>query len=331
MPGAEPLFEQVFSSRLYVLQSTSADAGWSAFLLVPPPAPTPPDTTISIPASFNVYNGHYLFADSAPPLETQAQADTFVTGVLGYVAQFGLNALVCLWIPDPVGLNFGPYDYTSWGFAFGLGLNVVTLQSNFNHYLGSSVTFSAQQGAVLGLDGDALRVSASPGTTQLTFTTSPTDGYGPAIAPQVARIPFTGAYRGAFVFGGSLALARTLPFFAAGLRYAYTASAGGPQQIFPVARYTGAPTVPFAASLDPIDTFNTGPLANPEPGRAAHAVRAGAGREPRDPELAAHAGRQAAAGSCRPAASAPAAHPRPTPARWCSARAPAAASATRST
>jgi hypothetical protein len=266
MPGAEPLFEQVFTSRLYVLRSTSADAGWSAFLLVPPPAP--PDTTISIPESFNTYNGHYLFADAAPPLATQEQADAFVANVLNYIARFGVNAQVCLWIPDPVGLNFGPHDPTSWGFAFSAGLNAVTLQSDFNHHLGSNVTLTVERSVVLALDGDGLRLSASPGQTQLAFTTSPTNGHGPVISPQVGRIPFTGAYRGAILVGGSIAPTLTLRFFSAGLRYAYAAAGGNPQQIFPVARYDSAPAVPlpFVASVDPIDTFNTGPLANPNQG-----------------------------------------------------------------
>ncbi|HEV3158268.1 MAG TPA: hypothetical protein VGZ00_13065 [Candidatus Baltobacteraceae bacterium] len=260
---ADPVFEPVLGSQLYVLTSTSDDRGWSGYLLLP--GQNPPQGPLSIGQSLKDFSGHYLFADSAPQLGTSGEVQAFVDKISSFVLQnYSANATICLWIKNAQDVTFGPYPAGSCSFSYGFGLAGASLQSDFNHVIGRELTLVIGQTTAFDIPGTAiiLRGLDSLQTQLLRLVTSPNDGLGPSIAPQRAVIPFTGSYRGCILTSGLINTPMTLPFFKSGLRYTHGSSAGDVAQTFPVIRTQSAAVIAYSASLDPNDTFNEGPLVD---------------------------------------------------------------------
>ncbi len=260
---ADPMFEPIFNSPLYVLTTTSADRGWSGFLLTP--GQQAPDRPIGIRESFQNFSGHYLFADEAPPLGTAEQTQAFINTILSFVStQYGVNATICLWIADPKTVSFGPYPAGSYSFSYGFDLSGASLRTTLNHFVGQQITLAISTSTGFDIPTDSIVLKGfSSGATLLRFITNPNDGLGPSISPQSATIPFTGAYRGCILLGGTINAPATLPFFQSGLRYTHGGDSGDVAQNYPIVRANESKSIAYAGSIDINDTFNEGPAADP--------------------------------------------------------------------
>ncbi|HVZ37956.1 MAG TPA: hypothetical protein VHI13_01670 [Candidatus Kapabacteria bacterium] len=265
MSDSTPSFVQVLSSKLFVMPRNAGDVGWCAYLLgrndVPPP---PPDNTITIAQSFNTYNGHYLFALTAPTFADETQVDQFITAVRTYLdGCFGVfgqpfNGQACAWIPNvsnPASPVFGRCGGYAFSFAADLGGPV--LQSNFNNPLGNQLTLSAGIGTPLTYNATGLVVNASGGVTGVSLITSPDSGKAPSITANQATIPFVGQYSGCFLLGGTIKTAVTLAYFNAGVRYSFSNSGSTLSQNYPVVvTSTPGTTLNYIGAIDPLDPVN---------------------------------------------------------------------------
>lgn len=261
MNDPTPGFEQLFTSKLFVMPRQAGDVGWCAYLLGRSDTPPAPGTPVSIAQSFNDYNGHYLFALKAPALPDEAAVETFIAAVRAYLDNcygpgFGqqFNGQACMWMPDPANLSTtcGAYD-----FSFGAsGYSGVYLQSTLNNPVGKQITFVAQSGLSLSPSQTGL-VLTGVGGSNLSFQTLQID-YGPNITPNTAQIPFFGQYSGCFIFAGTIDPAVTLSHFDTGFQYAHgNANAADSVQTYALLD-TGQPGSLFnyAAALDPLDAVN---------------------------------------------------------------------------
>lgn len=259
MPSQAPSFVRVLDSALYVMPRGPADAGWCGYLLGCDD--DPPSEPISIAQAFRVYNGHFLFALSAPSLASQEQAEAFSAAVRAYLDRAfagggRFTGQACVWIPDPKEPSFGPAS--GYAFSWGWGASTTILFSNLNNPIGSQVTLSVPEQVGLSASDDGLLLSGV-GEAALSFLTSPPRN-GPTIDPNEARLPFIGPCSGCLVFAGEIPLDRMLPFFQAGVRYLHPEGDGDVCQVFPVLAEQGG-SLPYAGAVDPLDPLNEGAAA----------------------------------------------------------------------
>lgn len=285
MPDPPLSFEQPAGSPLAgtALFAMPADGGpWCGYLLGR--GDRAPGRPIDVEASFRDFDGHYLFALQAPPLATREDVDRLVDRTRSWLdASFGTSSprrfdqRACVWIEDPARPAFGRPDASA--FTFGWGLSGASLASDFNDHIGPRLTLSLLSGTRISATATGLRLTGAAGADGIRLTTTPT-GRGPTVDPAVAQIPFAGPHRGTLLVGGRLPLATALPFFTAGLHYAHpdgktngaaagaaganggteasgaAGASGVARRRYPLLTEAGAPTLPYAGAIDPLDPLN---------------------------------------------------------------------------
>lgn len=261
----QPAGSALWGTALFVLPRGADDAGWCAYLLGR--SDTPPDTPISIAQSYSTFNGHYLFALTAPPLATPAEVSAFVDAVRGYLdnafghgspAQF--NGQACVWIPDPATPRFGPPGACAFTFQFGLS-QIATLGTDFNNPVGAQLTLSVPAMTSIAPTDTGLKLSGT-GALAISFATSPPN-QGPSVSPNAAQIPFAGRFSGCVVLAGAMTPAISFSFLDLGVRYRYAGAA----QTYPLLSDASSGALAYAGAIDPLDPVNSAAVASLPDGR----------------------------------------------------------------
>lgn len=261
-----PRFERLFDSPLFVMPHADGDA-WAAFLVIRDEAV--PGSSIGVPESWSAWEGHYLFSPTPAAVdETTAQElarqvyawldEAFGRGPSG----FGGRAL--LWLPKarPPDPAIEPSRVAVPFFSQGDG---GSLGANFNPEVGGQLTLSLPGQVLVEPEAEALALRGV-GAIAIRFVDSEFPSCGLNVAPNEARLPFTGPYAGTVTLEGSLELDRALAAFDTGLHYGHGLATGGAVvQSFPLLPPTG--TIPYRGSIDPIDPLNREPASRPDSGR----------------------------------------------------------------
>lgn len=240
------------------MQSEGANIGWCGYLLSR--GESPPADPITIDASFNTFNGHYLFALVPPVLTDEASVVAFSNAVYAYLDRgygngFSFNGRACVWIPDPVTPTFGnPGGY---GFPFSQGLSGYLLGADMNNPMGAQLTLAVRKDSSIRVGETGLMIG-SASTQPASFITT-TANQGPAISRGPVTIPLLGPYSGCFLIQGTLATSTTLSYFNAGLLYAHVGSNGAADvtQNYPVVGTGGGGMIlNYIGAVDPLDPVN---------------------------------------------------------------------------
>jgi hypothetical protein len=264
--GEGPHFERLFDSPLFAMPRAEGDA-WAAFLVIR--GAVVPGTPIGVPESWSAWEGHYLFSpgpaavDETTAQELAQQVYAWLDDAFGKApSSFGGRAL--LWLPksklpDPA---IEPSRVAVPVFTQGGG---GSLSANFNPEVGGQLTLSVPGQVLVKPEAEALALRGV-GTIAIRFVDSEFPSCGLGVAPNEARLPFTGPYAGALTLEGSLELDRALAAFGTGLHYGHGLATGGTvAQSFPLLPATG--TIPYRGSVDPIDPLNREAASRPEAGR----------------------------------------------------------------
>lgn len=230
---------------------------------------------VSFSDSLNNANGHYLFALVSPDLSTPESTQAFIAAVFAQIGkvQKDLSAIarVCLWIKDPVNFIFDPNSGAS-AFCFQPSVSMfpAAMLTTLNYPLTDTLTFSLRG------SGNAITLSASD--VGLTLTTLPGGAPNivlspqapaitlPSVAPNVALLPFSGPYRGCFLFEGANINGDFMAYLGLGLRFAHgptqptaTADGAGVTQEYPLLNVPATDTslaLAYEASIDILDPVN---------------------------------------------------------------------------
>ena len=222
-----------------------------------------------MPESWSAWEGHYLFSpapaavDETTARELAQQVYAWLDGAFGK-APSGFGGRALLWlpkskVPDPA---IEPSRVAVPLFTQGGG---GSLSANFNPEVGGQLTLSVPGQVLVKPEAEALGLRGV-GTIAIRFVDSEFPSCGLGVAPNEARLPFTGPYAGALTLEGSLELDLALAAFGTGLHYGHGLATGGAVvQSFPLLPATG--TIPYRGSVDPIDPLNREAASRPEAGR----------------------------------------------------------------
>jgi hypothetical protein len=263
------VFQRLGASRLYEYASDGDSAGWCALLLGL--GEKADADSLGVPASLRDTRGHYLFAPVRPRLATQADVDLLCQTVRQYLDRaFGPRtplwrfARACLWIPRfeqeclPV---FGePLETYAFAFA-GLG-SLYALQTDYVPGLCGELFLTAPKLTRVSATETALTLVDHPGAHRLRFASPRHPNAAPTVAPEQVSIDIGGPYGGCLRAAGVVPLARTLPAFGAGVRYAHGPGESPVARTYPVLVPSGAPVLPYHGTFDPLDLFNDGPATD---------------------------------------------------------------------
>jgi len=260
MADSPPRFERVLETSLFVMPRGTDDAGWCGYLLKR--GTRPPAGSLTIAEGLETYNGHFLFALSAPALGTGAEVERFELAVWEYLDNaFGgprreFRGKACVWIPEARTPMFGPAG--EYAFTYVEQQRGSVLGSDFNNPIGTRMTLSLPNGISIGATDSALRFSGRA-TLPIVLLTSPADA-APSIEPNAAQLPCVGPYSGCVSFHGSIDPPQTLTFFEAGVRYVHPDERSAPvHQVYPVLADADVPPLTYAGVIDPLDPTNAGP------------------------------------------------------------------------
>lgn len=267
--GPAPRFEQVFTSSLFAMPRAAGDA-WSAFLLVRGAAT--PSEPISVPDSWSVQDGHYLFAPAPPPLPDEAAAEHLAQAIYDWLdLAFGKPApfpgRACVWLPGSAVPPPPPhFDPTTVAVTFASTGQSGSLTSNLNATVGDQLTLSVP-GSTLVTPTDTALELRGLGAYVVRFVGSTGNVAGLTVAPNAATLPFAGPFAGALVLEGTIDPGLLLDPFETGVHYGHGVAHGDALvQRFPVLDPSGDP-VPYCGAVDPIDPLNRAAATDVTQGR----------------------------------------------------------------
>ncbi|HEV2757120.1 MAG TPA: hypothetical protein VG318_15240 [Actinomycetota bacterium] len=250
--GAVVSFEQLGESALFATR-VEGSVGWAAYVL--PGGTLPP--SISMADSFGKYQGHYLFAATAPPLAA-TDPTAFAQQALKYFAKYaGINRGVA-WLE---GDAFG--DFPGHGFSFSTGQWGTSVASNLNVALGRNVNFFLLTKVTLTVEDTGLLLTFRPGSQPYIGFQRGSNLIGISVtagATQVVRIPVAGPSTGAMVFPATVntAAAFSSSGVAAGFEYHFGTGSALTTVFYPAFDTAALPaTLSCVGTLDPSDRVNT--------------------------------------------------------------------------
>lgn len=268
------MFQRLGASRLYEYTSDGDSAGWCALLLGL--GEKAAADSLGVPASLRDTRGHYLFAPVRPRLATQADVDLLCRTVRQYLDRvFGPRtplwrfARACLWVPRfeegrlPV---FGePLEAYALAFA-GIG-SLYALQTDYVPGLCGQFFLTVPKLTRVSATETALTLVDHPGAHRLRYASPRHPNAAPTVEPEQVSIDIGGPHGGCLRAAGVIPLARTLPAFDAGVRYAHGPDGSPVARTYPVLVSSGAPVLPYNGTFDPLDLFNDGPATDVAGGR----------------------------------------------------------------
>lgn len=260
-----PAFERILGSALYAMPRWGEDRGWCGYVLGRADPQFGDELEIGI--ALDQRSGHYIFAQSAPPLTTREAADAFVAAVRAYAdssfgggGEFAGRAMV--FVDDPVVPAFGPPGERA--LSFGDGPSGLAIQTGVRFPLGEGLAFELSAGLRIGRVYQGLRFEPAP-DGRAAFVGAGESAL-PAVQAGIAHMPLIGAYSGCFTAYAEIGQA-TLDHFGAGIRYVHGGASTGPvAQVYPLVSL-GEKRITCAVAIDPLDPTNDGPLAERARGR----------------------------------------------------------------
>jgi len=233
------------------------------------PSDTNPNADISLNDALNKYSGSFVFAPVAPNFTTATQANTFVSQVQAWLlSTSSVLGQYCVWLVSANPLVFGAPSFSSgngkyFAFSYTQQTSGLTLQTNFNAYVGINVFLSVPIGIILSYSKSAdclfLQGFLSPFITincpsALSFSNSPNQAY----------IPFAGNSAGCLVVAGNLTITPSANNIVLGMQFAYgSPNAADTVQPFPLLNLPNQESFPYIASFDPVDPLCVGAASNP--------------------------------------------------------------------
>ncbi len=264
-----PQFQQLFESKLFVLDASSGAPGWVAFIYC---GAEPIPTEMTLANSFNA--GHYLFSAVGPTLADTAAADAYAARIQAWLnSEFGGNnnrfaGSAALWLLKGEGPEFGVPTHTA--LTFIEQQFSTNTSDNFNCPVGQ-LTLSVPKGVAISMGENGLRLR-NQSNGQIDFNTQ-VGNNAPDILGNV-YVPFEGQYAGCFLNQGTISRSGgpgTLAYFETGFQFSYLDAETNTvqRQAYP-AIVTGdaLPPLPYAGAYDPLDFYNAVvPLSDPIKGK----------------------------------------------------------------